>query len=133
MKIQNKILRRVFEEIKKINIEETPLAVSLNTRAFLENLYALFHEKLNGNYIQEKTHIVLDKVIRLIEQDKFPLTQKQKNALGALKRVQSNKNNALSPKTLGAYAHGGIYPNPKELRIEFDNIAEIIKYMLEKI
>ncbi|MGX9523129.1 hypothetical protein ACWX0P_30920 [Vibrio mediterranei] len=130
--INNKILRRVFEEMRKIEIAECPLAVSQVTRAFLENLYILFHESVTGSYTQQQTHSLMDKIIKEISLDST-LSKSEKNALAALRRVQSNELNVLSPKTLGANAHGGIYPDPTQLKREFDNIAEIIKYMLKRI
>lgn len=130
--INNKILRRVFEEMRKIEVTECPLAVSQVTRAFLENLYILFHESVTGSYTQQQTHSLMDKIIKEIGLDST-LSKSEKNALAALRRVQSNELNVLSPKTLGANAHGGIYPDPTQLKREFDNIAEIIKYMLKRI
>ena len=130
--INNKILRRVFEEMKTIDIDDKPLAVSQITRAFLENLYVLYFEACTGSYQQVQTHILMDKVIKEIELDSN-LSKSEKNAVAGLKRVQSNEMNALSPKTLGANAHAGIYPDPKQLKREFDNISEIIKYMLKRV
>lgn len=130
--INNKILRRVFEEMRTIEVGECPLAVSQVARAFLENLYILFHERVTGSYTQQQTHILIDKIIKEIGLDST-LSKSERNALGALKRVQSNELNVLSPKTLGANAHAGIYPDPTQLKREFDNISEIIKYMLKRI
>lgn len=68
----------------------------------------------------------MDKIIKIIESDDT-LSKNEKNALGALRRIQANEMNVLSPKTLGANAHAGHYPNAKELKREFDNISSIIK------
>lgn len=130
--IRDRILRRVFQEMKEIEIDQHTLSVALLSRAFLENLYSIFHEKVLGNYIKAQTHIVMNKIITHIEQDKS-LTKSERQALGALKRVQANENNVLSPKTLGANAHASHYPNSKELKREWDNIASIIEYMLKRI
>lgn len=129
--INNKILRRAFEELKNIEVDDHPLAVALVTRAFLENLYILFHEKVTGSYQAQQTHILMEKVIKEIELDSS-LTRAEKNALAALKRVKANDLNVLSPKTLGANAHAGIYPDPRQLKREFDNIHHILNYMLKR-
>jgi len=130
--INNRILRRVFQELKTIEVDNQTLAVSLLCRAFLENLYSEFYEKVGGSHLTDKTHVVMNKVINLIELDKQNLTKAEKSALGALKRVQSNENNVLSPRTLGANAHAGHYPIPSELKTEWDNIAAILIYMLKR-
>lgn len=129
--ISDKIIRRVMGEMKAVCIDDYPLAVSLLTRAFLENLYSQFHET-KASYITAETHVVLGKVIAIIEKD-TSITTKEKKALGALKRVQSNTNNVLNPKTLGANAHASHYPNPTELKTEWDNISAILEYMLRQL
>ena len=130
--INNKILRRAFEEMKTIEVDQKTLAIALVSRAFLENLYILFNEKITGSHQAQQTHILIGKVIKEIELDSA-LSKVEKNAVAALKRVQSNELNVLSPKTLGANAHAGIYPDPTQLKREFDNISAIIKYMLKRI
>lgn len=131
--IDNKILHRVFKEMKAIPIDEHTLSVSLLTRAFLENLYGLFHEQKLGYYMRgASTHTVMDKIIKYIEKDDS-LTKQEIQALGALRRVQANKENVLSPNTLGANAHASHYPNSTELKREWDNIGLIIQYMLKQI
>ncbi|MFC3033285.1 hypothetical protein ACFOEE_12210 [Pseudoalteromonas fenneropenaei] len=130
--IKNPILRRVYQEMTEILIDDNTLAVSLLTRAFLENLYSLFHEKELGNQIKAQTHVVMNKVITHIEKN-TNLTKVESQALGALKRVQCNHNNVLSPHTLGANAHASHYPNATELKREWDNISAIVEYMLKRI
>jgi hypothetical protein len=131
--INNKILRRVFEELRTIEVDKQTLAVALLCRAFLENLYSLFYEKVGGYYDKkEKAHLLMEKVIKLIEADSNK-SKAETNALGALKRVQANEGNVLSPRTLGANAHAGHYPNARELKREWDNISAILIYMLRRI
>lgn len=130
--INHKIIRRAFEEMRTIPVDEKPLAIALVTRAFLENLYIIFIEKVTGHYKPQATHILIDKAIKEIQKD-ANLSKAEKDSLAALARVQSNQLNVLSPKTLGANAHAGIYPNPTELKREFDNISAVIKYMLKRI
>lgn len=131
--IGNKILRRAFQELMTIEIDKQTLAVSLVARAFLEKTYNLFYEAVEGKYLAGKqTHVVVLEAIKLIERDP-KLIKQEKDALGALRAVASNKNYAFSPQTLGAHAHASYYPDAIQLRREFDNISAIVKYMLERI
>ncbi|MFP2515874.1 hypothetical protein [Buttiauxella agrestis] len=132
--IKDKIIKRAFDELRDINCDDYTLASSLVCRAFLENIYSRFYEKAYGNHPSGmQTHNVLDKVIKKIEEDKDALSKLQLNALGALRRVQNNENNVLSPRTLGAFAHAGWYPDAKSLKREWDNISPIISYILKDI
>ncbi len=128
--VRHKILRRVLDEMRNIPVDDFPLAVSFLTRAFLENLYSQFHEKM-ANFIDTDTNKLLGRVIKLI--DSTGLDRAQQKALGALTKVQSNEHNVFSPKTLGANAHANHYPNPTELKREWDNVAPILEYMLQEL
>ncbi len=129
--IKDKILRRIFEELKTILVDDKPLAVSLVARAFLENVYSEFLEKQTGSYPKMPIHVVMEKVLKIIEED-TDLSKKELNSLASLRKVQSNTDNILNPKSLGANAHGSIYPSARELKREWDNIVSIIEYMLRK-
>lgn len=130
--INNAILRRIYGELKAIPIDAQPLAAAMVCRVFLENIYERFHFSNTSSSSTMEVHSRLNKVIILIEKD-TTLTKLQKNALAALRRIQSSTTNVLSPKVLGASAHGAYYLQPSELKTEWDNISEIVLYMLNKI
>ena len=132
--IKDKIIKRAYDELRTLNCDEYTLASALVCRAFLENVYGRFYEKTYGNHPSGmQTHSVLDKVIKKLEENKGEFSKIESNALGALRRVQNNENNILSPKTLGAFAHAGWYPDAKALKREWDNISEIVAYLLKNI
>ena len=132
-KISNAIIRRAFQELISIEVDEYPLAVGLVMRAFLENIYLLFYEKSEGvDITKTKTHNVIQKVIDIIQEDS-QLSKTEKNALAGLRRLGSDSTNALSPSTLGINAHAALYPDARQLKREFDNIASIINYMIKKL
>lgn len=128
----NAILRRIYGELKAIPIDDQPLAAAMVCRVFLENIYERFHFSNTNSSSTMEVHSRLNNVIKLIEKD-ATLTKLQNNALAALRRIQSSTTNVLSPKVLGASAHGAYYLQPSELKTEWDNISEIVLYMLNKI
>lgn len=129
--IPDRILRRAYGELKAIPIDKQTLASALVCRVFLENLYERYHLKMQGHHTEMDTNKRIGKITKIIEQDD-QLTKLEKNALAALSRIQSH-GHILSPKTLGANAHGGYYPTANDLKKEWDNISEIVSYMLNKI
>lgn len=134
--IHNNILKRVFDELRSeplIGDTPKPLAASLLCRAFLENLYQLYLEKLTGTHKEQKTHQLMLAIIEHLEKEKTNLTQPEKNALAAFKRIPSSESHCFSPKVLGANAHAGYYPDPVQLKREWDNISAILIYMLKRI
>lgn len=134
--IKDKLLKRTFDELRQIDCGKFPLAAVIVCRIFLENTYKLYHEReISRVNDSEEVHITMQKIIRHLDTLKAAgiLDRGQKKALGALARVASNTMNVLSPKTLGAFAHGGHYPEPSSIKIEWDNIADIILFMLNAL
>lgn len=130
--IKDAILRRIYGELKQILIDEQTLASAMVCRVFLENVYERFHFSVIKTHNDMEVHRRIINVISIIEKD-TGLSKLQRNSLAALKKLQSSTTNVLSPKVLGANAHGAYYPQPSELKTEWDNISEIILYMLNKI
>ncbi|WJQ53450.1 hypothetical protein, partial [Pseudomonas aeruginosa] len=134
--IKDKILKRVYDELRLIDCNSFPLAAVMVCRIFLENTYRAYHEKHISHVKDgEEVHITLQRVVKHLNELKNSgqLERAQKKALGALGRVASNDMNVLSPRTLGAFAHGGHYPEPRSIKIEWDNISEIILFLLQDL
>ncbi|GLU40070.1 hypothetical protein [Pseudomonas sp. NBRC 100443] len=134
--IRDKLIKRVFDELRMVDCNSFPLAAVMVCRIFLENTYRAYHERYISHVKDgEEVHITLQKVVRHLNELKNSgqLDRAQKKALGALNRVASNDMNVLSPKTLGAFAHGGHYPDPRSIKIEWDNISEIILFLLRDL
>ena len=129
--IHDNILRRVFREIKRIEVDEMPLSVAMLARVFLENIYSMYYEKNHG-YAEMQTHQFIEKIAKIIQKDEN-LSKPEKNALKALKAIGSSEDNQLNPKSLGASAHGGRYPSARELKRGWDNISPIIEYIIKRI
>lgn len=130
VKMENKVLRRAYKELKEIKVDEYPLSVALVTRAFLENVYITYYEsKIDIFHDGTRIHVVIEKIFNHLDKNK-DLNKGLRNSLGALKKLTSNLDSPLSPKSLGANAHAGFYPDPKGLKRDFDNISEIVKYLI---
>lgn len=128
----NNILRRIYGELKDIKVNEHPLSAAMVCRVFLENLYERYHHSQIKSYNNMEVHKRIETISKIIEADQT-LTKSQKNALSALRKIGQSTANVFNPKVLGANAHGAYYPLPTELKTEWDNISEIISYMLDKI
>lgn len=134
--IKDRHLKRVFDELRSVNCNDHPLAAVVVCRIFLENIYRAYKSKhISRVNEKEEVHITLQHIVQHLSglASAGQLNKGQKSALGALKRVASNENNLLSPKTLGAFAHLGHYPEPRSIKIEWDNVSEIVLYMLNEI
>ncbi|MEB3863255.1 hypothetical protein MSG66_04315, partial [Acinetobacter sp. IK31] len=131
--ISDNTLRRVYGELRKIEIDENPLAVMLVARAFLEGIYIRYYENILGLKYDKniKMHIVLQKVCDSLNSKRNDLKHSEVSALAVLKKLPSDQNKIFAAGNLGLYAHAVEYPsNKKQIIIEWDNISAIVQYML---
>ncbi|WP_409306136.1 hypothetical protein [Pectobacterium sp. B1J-3] len=137
VKIKNNIFKRIYDEVKRVNCNMYTLSATLTCRVFLENAYHEYYEHVYGNYPSGmETHRILGKIVDFLEKGEKisrQLTKKEKSSLSALKKVQSNENSYLSPKSLGANAHGAIYPSDIAIKREWDNINDIILFIMKEL
>lgn len=126
--------RLINNEIKKISVDDSPLAVAFLFRCFLENTITLYCEKVGAghqgdtaNKIRRGTSYISDNL------ETLNLNSRQIQALGVLKKIPDNTSHILNPKNLGMIVHTAAYPDPLSLRREWDNIQYIIEYMLNEI
>lgn len=130
VKIDDNHLRRMRDELKKISCNDFPLATAMTCRVFLENIYISYYEKyINENIGKMKVNNILGRIIKSITTD--DLNKEEKKAFQGIKKVCSNEHNVLSALSLGAFAHGALYPDHKQLKIEWDNIQAFVLYMLK--
>ncbi|EDY85699.1 conserved hypothetical protein, partial [gamma proteobacterium HTCC5015] len=123
---------RILKELKSLNCNTFPAASAVLCRAFLEDTYISFLEKKDGKKPQfSKSSDLLNKVVKAIQPEKSNLGRNQDKAFQALRRLSmQNSGSFLAPASLGALAHGTYYPDGKALQTEWDNIEEIVRYML---
>lgn len=132
VKSSNRILLRIFKEMRSIEVDEHPLSVAMVTRIFLENIYKLFHESQINPKMKSKVHEIIEDLVKHIKKESG-LSKTEKNALNYFGRISTDITNPLSPYSLGANAHGNDYPDGRRLKIAFDNLSPIISYMLTKL
>jgi hypothetical protein len=132
--IKNKNIKRMFDELRTLDAETYALASSFLCRAFLENIYDLFYEKLYTKPPPEKTHLVMLEIIKKIEPGKSTLLSvSERKAFGFFKKLPTGEKYELNPSNLGANAHGNHYPKAIELKREWDNVEAFILHMIDKI
>ncbi|WP_241675268.1 MULTISPECIES: hypothetical protein [Acinetobacter] len=135
--ISDNTLRRVYGELRKIEIDQSPLAVMLVARAFLEVIYIKYFEDILKNKYDKnkiKMHVVLQKVCDALSSKKNELNHSQVSALAVLKKLPSDQNKIFAAGNLGLYAHAVEYPSNKtQIIIEWDNILAIVQYMLVEL
>lgn len=130
--ISDRNLKKTFDEMRFIDVDDYPLAVACLARIFLENVYENYLIKTAGHKSDKgiKSHKLLEGAINEIEKDSNNLSKPEKSSLAYIRSLPSNSSLALNHAKLGIFAHGSAYPNGGDLKNEWDNIEAIVKYML---
>jgi hypothetical protein len=126
IRVDDPVLRRIYEEARSLDATEWPFAAAYLLRAFIERTIKLFCEDygLGGADVNALAGKAADKL--------FADGALNERELKPLRRVANDKHGPLSPDTLGAYVHGGLIPNSTELVRTWDTIQRNLQVMIER-
>ncbi|WP_146095829.1 hypothetical protein [Xanthomonas arboricola] len=128
VKSKEPILRRVFEELRKIEPDEFKFAAGFLLRAFIEKV-AFTYAKQNGIGTNGKLlHSVILLCCQHLEDAGTPV-----RALKALRVAANNADHPASPDTLGASVHGALIPDSNGLKARWDELSPGLTLMLERL
>lgn len=128
-KINDKTLKRVYDELRKLDAKEFCFSTSYLLRAFLENLTALYlKKKLGGapNELNKKFSKVCD-LLSKSEQFEDPELKFFRTM------INGGQDHPYSAHSLGAHVHGSVIPDKAILIKIWDNLEHIISYLLKEV
>ena len=134
--INVKLLKRVFDELRKVNCDDFPFAAASLTRTMIEVICVDFHEEKLGKFNRAKgkgLHVCIDKVCGYIKSNYPSLKRAEKNAIERLRKAAGNDKDSLNPNSMGVYVHGGGVPDPKQLKSDWDTIQAGLDFMLKEL
>jgi hypothetical protein len=123
--IRSSVLKRVFDELRRIDPSEFSFATGYLLRAFLEQLahqFAIDH----GIGTTGELHLVIGRIATHFE--KANAGQK---VVKPLRVMESDRHSRLSPDTLGAWVHGSEIPSAAELKRRWDSLQAALRAMLD--
>ena len=123
VKIRNKAAKRVYDNLKKLQIDDNEFAIACLFRTLLDAIVADF---VGNNASLRKTR----KQLLTAAARKLEAAGAKKSDFKSLDRAASNTHDILSPDTLGMYVHGGQVPTKKDLIRAWDNVEKAISAML---
>ncbi|WP_281890299.1 hypothetical protein [Paenibacillus sp. YYML68] len=126
LKIDNKRINNLYLELRRLNVEEFPNAVSVSLRVFIELSIDYFIEKAGITAVNKNSKLVqkIQGIAKHME-DNGILT---KYELKPVRTAVSNSDSVLSTETLNAYVHNGnMQPIANDLKTTWDNFAPFIR------
>jgi hypothetical protein len=128
VQIRNRVLKRVYDELRGIDAEDYSFAAGYLFRAFIEQAARLFCKQYSLGF-EGDLHVLLGRVARKLEADDA-LTNHQ---LKPLRVMASDKDNRLSPDSLGAWVHGSMIPTRAELNRRWETLEPCLRAILDRL
>jgi hypothetical protein len=125
--IRDTVLKRIFDELRKIDPEEFSFSAAYLVRAFVEQTAVLYAKKYALGH-QGDLNIVIGRCVKKLEEG-----DADRRACKPLKEMSTDKHSRLSPDGLGAWVHGSVIPTAAELKRRWDAIEPGFKLMLEAL
>ncbi len=122
--IGDKTVRRVYQEIRNLEIDGHEFAVAYLFRAFLEGLAVCYFKKNLPNELQKDT--MLHNKLQVISSHLLSNGIKKKD-LRSLNIAASSENSLLSPLIIGSMVHLSIIPTKRELIAIWDRMENIMQ------
>jgi hypothetical protein len=137
LEIQDTKINDIFYELKRLDIEKNPHAVSVLFRIFFQltideyvKKFAIPLKRGKNGWVEDSMAIQLGKVEKDAETRKI-LT---KNELKPIRIMVSDKNSPIAPDTLNAYVHSKwMHPDPYQLKISWNNIQPFMERIWEAL
>lgn len=126
--ISDKILKRLYDELKGLDAEEFPFAATYLLRAVLEQMATLFLRQNGKSKDHAELHSKLAGVAELLQ--KQDMSDRQ---LKFLRTMSTDKDSRYSPDTMGHFVHGGAVPNHTNAIKTWDSLEPVIDAILKQL
>jgi hypothetical protein len=127
--IANKVHKRIYDELKKIDAEDHPFAGAYLLRAFIELTTRSFCKKHRIISGKPELHHAIGLAADFLQNDqKIPAKE-----LKALRVMSKERDSAYSPESLGAAVHGGLIPSRADLNKHWDTMEADLRLMLDRL
>lgn len=125
--IKDKVLKRLYDELRGLDAEEFTFAATYLLRAVIEKTATLFLQK-QGKGIDGQLHQKLDRVAKLLAADGMGDRE-----LKVLRTMATEKDNRYSPDTIGHFVHGGAVPTHTQSIRLWDSIESVMTVLFSKL
>ncbi|MBB3212579.1 hypothetical protein FHW67_001862 [Herbaspirillum sp. Sphag1AN] len=126
-RITDKILKRLYDELRAIDAEQYSFSATYLLRAVIEQAATIYLKK-NGRAAPKELHQRLGIVADLLSADGF--TERE---LKSLRVMANDKDSRYSPDSIGHFVHGGMIPTKTYAIKAWDSIEHVLLALLRKI
>lgn len=125
--IRNKVLKRLYDELRDLEAEDFPFAATYLLRAVIEQAATLYL-KSQGKAFEGELHKKLDRVVSLLVNSGM-----SDRELKVLRTMASDKDSRYSPDTIGNFVHGGAVPTHTQAIKLWDSIEPALTAIFKQL
>ncbi|PLA73973.1 hypothetical protein CYQ88_08390 [Hydrogenovibrio sp. SC-1] len=131
LQINKPKIKRIYDELKKLDLKTYPNAAALLFRGFIELSIHHYLEKVMGQHQQQRDlHKHINKVVENLISKGIP--EKRLNPLKAAANTPT-PSSPLSANLMNNYVHGTVEPSPTDLILAWDPIQDSIGILFDEI
>lgn len=121
--IEDKILNRVYLEMRRLEVEGFEFCAAYLIRSFVEGTIVLYMQKYLPQDLQRESKLN-QKILKVC--DHLADQGVKKGKLNPLRVAASDTNSMLSPFMIGAFVHLSVIPTKRELLSIWDRLEDIL-------
>lgn len=129
IKISNKTLKRLYDELALLDAEDFPFATNYLFRSVVEQAATLYLRKSRIQPIPKELHAKILAAEKQLAQS----GNVHRNQLKNMRTMASSVDSSSSADTLGHGVHGGAVPKRIELVRAWDDIEDALRAMIEAL
>jgi hypothetical protein len=125
--IKDPVLKRIYDELKKLDSHSFSFAAAYLFRAFIEQIAVKYLQSVGLAY-EAELHVLIGRVAEDLKNKDV-----KDNALKPFRVMSNSKDSKHSPDTLGAFVHGSMIPTRAEINRAWDSIQPLLIKMLDEL
>lgn len=125
--IKDKVLKRLYDELRDLDAEEFSFAATYLLRAVIEKTATLFLQQ-QGKGVEGQLHVKLERAAKLLAAN--GMSDKE---LKVLRIMSTDKDSRYSPDTIGHFVHGGAVPTHTQSIRLWDSIEPVMAVLFSKL
>jgi hypothetical protein len=124
----NKVLKRLFDELRNIDCHQYSFAAAYLVRAVIEQVVTQFCKQRKLR-LDGELHALIGRAEEALAKENAGTVHQLK----PLRVMANDKESRSSPDTLGAFVHGGMIPSGAQLNRFWDSIEFCMRLLFDRV
>lgn len=134
LKGKDKHLFSLYYELKRLNVDNFPIATTMLARIFIETISRNYVESIADPKKSHSKAKMSDLIVSICKHcQSLDMNSNIRKSFKNFELLKENRSAALSPYFMGLCAHGVSIPSAQNIKTEWQNIEDFIQYMIDEL